>query len=134
MTGKLVKIDTPEWMLKLFKAIDELDFSAGGGFEIFADDVTLQFGPETVHGVENVKKFFVKIDEPFITAHYVSEVHQFDRAFFMQGSAKLRKKGDPPEKSFSAEPLFNILWFNEAGKIIRYSVEFPPEAAAHADF
>ncbi len=40
MASELVKIDTPEWMLDLFKAIDTLDFSDGSGFEIFADDIT----------------------------------------------------------------------------------------------
>ena len=52
----------------------------------------------------------------------------------MQGSASLRKKADPPEKSFQAAPLFNLLWFNNQGKVIRYVVDFPPEAAKTAGF
>jgi hypothetical protein len=130
----LTKIEPPKWMLDLFKAIDTLDMSEDGGFSIFTDKVTLQFGPQTVHGVDNVKKFFVKIDEPFITDHKVAEVMQFDRCYLMQGSAVLRKKGDPPEKSFEAAPLINVIWLNEEGKIIRYVVDFPPELAEeHAE-
>jgi len=133
MAEQLKKIDTPQWMLDLFKAIDTLELSPTGGFSIFADDVTLQFGPKTVHGIEDVKKWFVKLDEPFITQHKVATVFQFGRAYFMQGSALMRKKGDTPDKSFEAAPLFNLLWFNEDGKIIRYVVDFPPEAAAASD-
>jgi hypothetical protein len=120
-------------MLDLFKAIDDLELSPDGGFSIFADDITLQFGPQTIHGIEDVKKWFVKLDEPFITKHKVATVMQYGRAFFMQGSAVLRKKGDTPDKSFEAAPLFNLLWFNKDGKVIRYVVDFPPEAAASTD-
>ena len=133
MAEHLEKIETPQWMLDLFKAIDTLELSPDGGFSVFADDVTLQFGPKTVQGIEDVKKWFVKLDEPFITQHKVANVFQFGRAYFMQGSAVMRKKGDAPDKSFEAAPLFNLLWFNEDGKIIRYVVDFPPEATAASD-
>jgi len=39
VSKSLTNIDTPQWMLDLFKAIDELNFAADGGFSIFADDV-----------------------------------------------------------------------------------------------
>ena len=132
MTDHFTKIDTPQWMLELFKSIDELNTAEGSGFRIFADDVTLQFGPRTTHGIEDVKKFFIELDAPFITQHFVDVVYQYGNAYFMQGSASLRKKGDPPEKSFQAAPLFNLLWFNDAGKVIRYVVDFPPDAAKSA--
>lgn len=132
MAPTFSKIDTPQWMLDLFKSIDELDTSDASGFKIFADDVVLQFGPKTTKGLDNVKKFFTELDAPFITRHYVDVVYQYGDAYFMQGSASLRKKDDPPEKSFSAAPLFNLLWFNDQGKVIRYVVDFPPEAAKTA--
>lgn len=133
MTDALTEIDPPRWMLDLFKAIDDLDMSSDGGFAIFADDVVLQFGPKTVTGIADVKAWFVKLDEPFITEHKVAKVLQYGRAFFMQGSAVLRKKGDAPDQAFEAAPLFNLMWFDENGRIIRYVVDFPPEAAAGAD-
>jgi hypothetical protein len=132
MTGSFQKIDTPSWMLELFKSIDELNTAEDSGFRVFADDVTLQFGPKTTHGIEDVKKFFIELDAPFVTKHFVDVVYQYDNAYFMQGSASLRKKGDPPEKSFQAAPLFNLLWFNDEGKVIRYVVDFPPDAAKSA--
>jgi hypothetical protein len=134
MADSFKQIDTPQWMLELFKSIDALDTSEDSGFRVFADDVTLQFGPKTAHGIDAVKKFFVELDAPFITRHFVEVVYQYGKAFFMQGSASLRKKGDPPEKSFQAAPLFNLLWFNDEGKVIRYVVDFPPEAAKSAGF
>ena len=132
MANSFKQIDTPQWMLELFKSIDELNTAEDSGFRIFADDITLQFGPKTVHGIEDVKKFFIELDAPLITQHFVDVVYQYGNAYFMQGSASLRKKGDPFEKSFQAAPLFNLLWFNDEGEVIRYVVDFPPDAAAAA--
>jgi hypothetical protein len=94
MTNGLQEIDAPAWMLDLFKAIDTLDMSEGSGFKVFADDIVMQFGPKTVHGVAEAKAFFTKLDAPFITKHIVDRVFQYGNAYFMQGSAELRKKGD----------------------------------------
>ncbi|UHD15692.1 hypothetical protein [Thiocapsa bogorovii] len=134
MADQLQQIETPAWMLELFESIDDLDLSEDGGFRIFADDITLQFGPKTAHGIEAVKQFFTELDAPLITQHFVDVVYRYGNAYFMQGSASLCKKGDPPEKSFQAAPLFNLLWFNDEGKVIRYVVDFPPEAAKSAGF
>jgi hypothetical protein len=119
-------------MLDLFKAIDALDTSDTSGFRIFADNVVLQFGPKTTHGLEDVKRFFVELDAPFITKHFVDVVYRYGNAYFMQGSASLRKKDDPEGREFKAAPLFNLMWFNDEGKVIRYVVDFPPEAAKSA--
>ena len=67
MTDIFLKIDTPRWMLDWFKSIDDLDTSENSGFQIFASDIVLQFDPRTVHGIEELKKFFVELDAPFIT-------------------------------------------------------------------
>jgi hypothetical protein len=32
-----------------------------------------------------------------------------------------------------AAPLFNLLWLNGEGKVMRYVVDFPPQAAAASD-
>ena len=132
MPGQLTKIDRPEWMLNLFKSIDDLNTSEDSGFRIFADDIVLQFGPKTARGIENVKNFFIALDEPFITKHFVDVVYQYGDAYFMQGSATLRKKGDSEQNEMKAAPLFNLLWFNSQGKVIRYVVDFPPEMAKNA--
>ena len=134
MTDQLQQIETPQWMLSLFKSIDDLDTSADSGFQIFADEVVLQFGPKTAHGIENVKKFFIELDAPFITKHFVDVVYQYGNAYFMQGSASLRKKDESSGAEMRAAPLFNLLWFNSEGKVIRYVVDFPPEAAKAAGF
>jgi hypothetical protein len=130
MSDSFKEIDPPAWMLKLFASIDALDMSEGSGFEIFDDNIVMQFGPSGAKGIEDVKKFFVKLDEPFITKHLVDRVFQYGNAYFMQGSAQLRKKDDPSGPMLSAAPLFNILWMNDAGKIVRYVVDFDPAAAA----
>jgi hypothetical protein len=133
MTDSLHEIDAPAWMLDLFKAIDTLDMSEGSGFKVFADDIVMQFGPKTVHGLAEAKAFFTKLDAPFITKHIVDRVFQYGNAFLMQGSAELRKKGDATGATMTAAPLFNLLWFNDDGKIMRYVVDFPPQAAAASD-
>jgi hypothetical protein len=131
--NQLTEIETPQWMLELFKAIDTLDMSPSSGFKVFADDIVMQFGPKTLHGIEEVKKWFIKLDEPFITKHLVAKVFQFGDAYFMQGSAQLRKKADPSGQMIEAAPLFNLLWLNGEGKVMRYVVDFPPQAAAASD-
>jgi hypothetical protein len=133
VSDKLTEIETPQWMLDLFKAIDSLDMSAASGINILDQNIVMQFGPKTVHGLEDVKKFFVKLDEHFITKHLVARVFRFGDAYLMQGSAELRKKSDPSGPTISAAPLFNLLWFNEKGKVMRYVVDFPPQAAAQSD-
>jgi len=134
MGDQFVKIATPEWMLDLFKSIDELDSGENSGFRILADDVTLQFGPKTVRGTADVKKFFTEVDVPFITQHFVDVVYRHGNAYLMQGSASLRKEGVPPRNSVQAVPLFSLLWLNREGEVIRYVVEFPPDAARAAGF
>lgn len=134
MKDKLMKIDTPEWMLEFFKSVDDLDTTENSGFRILANEVVMQFGPKTTQGIEEVKNFFIALDTPYITKHMVDEVFQYDSAYFMQGSALLRKKDDPEENTFQAAPLFNLFWFNQEGKVIRYVVDFPPEAAKSAGF
>ncbi len=59
-------------------------------------------------------------------------MYQYGDAFFMQGSASLRKKDAPQGQELHAAPLFNLLWFNKEGKVIRYVVDFPPEMAKNA--
>ena len=87
MTNELKEIETPQWMLDLFKSIDDLDTSATSGFRIFADDIVLQFGPKTTHGLENVKKFFVELDAPFITRHLVDVAYRYDTANYVAAYA-----------------------------------------------
>jgi hypothetical protein len=65
--------------------------------------------------------------------HIVDRVFNYGNAYLMQGSAKLRKKGDASGATITAAPLFNLLWFNDDGKIMRYVVDFPPQAAAASD-
>jgi hypothetical protein len=64
MKNELIKVATPQWMLQLLKSIDDLDFSEGSGFQIFAADVVMQFGQETAKGIGAFKDFFVKLAPP----------------------------------------------------------------------
>jgi hypothetical protein len=132
MSALMQPMEPPTWMLDLFKAIDALDISSSSGFSVFADDIEMQFGTKSVHGLEAVKKFFVELDAPFVTKHMVDGVWQIGSAVFMQGSADLRKKGDPNAKTIHAAPLFNLIWLNDKGKVVRYVVDFPPDAAKAA--
>ena len=78
----------------------------------------------TVYGTEDIKKFFVELDAPYITQHFVDAVYHYGNAYFMQKSASLRKRRDPREQTFQAAPLFNLLWFNgDPNKDIRLSMD-----------
>jgi len=128
MDQMMKSVATPKWMLDLFKAIDALDMSPTSGFAIFADDIEMVFGDKVVKGVAAAKQFFVTFDAPFKTVHNVTGVWQVGNAFVMQGSADMLKKGFASETTFHMSPLFNVLWLNASGKVVRYVVTFPPEA------
>lgn len=128
MSEEIRKIETPQWMLELFKAIDALDFSEDAGFSLFTDDVDLVFGSNHVTGIDNVKAFFKKLDEPYTTVHYVKAVFQTGNSYLMQGSAELRSNIDKKAESIFVEPLFNLLYVNEKGEVNSYVVSAPPEA------
>ncbi len=128
MHDEIHKIETPQWMLDLFKAIDALDFSESGGFSLFTDDVDLVFGTEHVVGIDNVKAFFKKLDEPYSTVHHVKAVFQTGTAYLMQGSAELQSNTDKNAAHIFVEPLFNLLYLNDQGKVTNYVVSAPPEA------
>lgn len=128
MHDEIHKVETPQWMLNLFKAIDALDFSESGGFSLFTDDVDLVFGTEHVVGIDNVKAFFKKLDEPYSTVHHVKAVFQTGTAYLMQGSAELQSNTDKNAAPIFVEPLFNLLYLNDQGKVTNYVVSAPPEA------
>jgi hypothetical protein len=128
MDDLMKSVATPQWMLDLFKAIDALDMSPTSGFAVFADDIEMMFGSNLVRGIAAVKQFFIKLDAPFETVHNVTGVWQIGNAFVMQGSADLRKKGAALETTAHVSPLFNVIWLNERGKVVRYVVTISPEA------
>jgi hypothetical protein len=128
MDDMMTPVQTPQWMLDLFRAIDELDMSPTSGFAGFADDIEMVFGSDLVKGIVKVKEFFVHLDAPFETVHNVTGVWQVGDAFVMQGSADLRKKGSPPGTGVHVAPLFNVLWLDEHGKVVRYVVTVSPES------
>jgi hypothetical protein len=128
MHEEMKKIETPQWMLDLFKAIDALDFSENAGFSLFTEDVDLVFGSEHVTGIDSVKTFFKKLDEPYSTVHHVKAVFQTGSAYIMQGSAELQSNTDKNAEPIIVEPLFNLLYLNDKGKVSNYVVSAPPEA------
>ncbi|MFE3521450.1 nuclear transport factor 2 family protein [Streptomyces sp. NPDC059161] len=84
----------PEWVLKFMGAIDTLDF--GEGFAPLTEDTDMFFGTAHIHGVEAIKEFFVKIDEPLIIAHEVLEFWTAgDGVRILRGEATMAKKSEP---------------------------------------
>jgi hypothetical protein len=128
MHEEIQKIETPQWMLNLFKAIDALDFSENAGFSLFTEDIDLVFGSKHVTGIDNVKAFFKKLDEPYSTVHHVKAVFKTGSTYLMQGSAELQSNTDKNAEPIFVEPLFNLLYLNDKGKVTNYVVSAPPEA------
>jgi len=122
----LKKIDAPIWLSKLFESIDKLDFSEGSGFDCLSNDIVMQFGQDQTVGLDNVKAFFKKIDEPFFTEHFIFDVYHVANAYFMYGGASIEARTENAEQIF-VPTLFNILWLDDDGKVERYVVDYPPE-------
>ncbi|NUR03921.1 MAG: nuclear transport factor 2 family protein [Streptomyces sp.] len=84
----------PEWVLKFMDAIDTLEF--GEGFAPLTEDTDMFFGTAHIHGVEAIKAFFVKIDEPLIITHEVLEFWTAgDGVRLVRGEATMAKKSEP---------------------------------------
>lgn len=130
MNTHMKKIEAPTWLPKLFQAIDTLDFSENSGFEILRDDIVMQFGQEKIIGLENAKAYFKKIDEPFITEHFIHDVYQVGNAIIMNGGARITEKQNL-DNVISFDSLLNILWLDENNLVERYVVDYPPELEQH---
>jgi hypothetical protein len=124
-------VETPQWMLNLFKSIDALDMSESGGLSCFAENIEMHFGSNQVHGLDAVKEYFLQFDAPFKTVHHVTGVWQLDNMFLLQGSADIKKADDPSGKAVHVWML-NIYWLDEHGKVELYIVTFPPAIARAA--
>jgi hypothetical protein len=73
-------------------------------------DTELVFGPTHVHGVEAIKEFFVKIDEPLITTHRIVETWTGDGVVLARGEATIAKRSEP-EAVFPA-PFVHIYYLD----------------------
>ncbi|MFJ3216554.1 nuclear transport factor 2 family protein [Kitasatospora sp. NPDC086801] len=94
MTNAARATTVPAWVLKFMDAIDTLEF--GEGFAPLTEDTDMFFGTAHIHGAEAIKAFFVKIDEPLITAHEVLEFWTADDGVrLLRGEATLAKKSEP---------------------------------------
>ena len=127
------EIEAPQWMVDLFKSIDELDFSESSGFQIMADDIQMNFINQQLRGIDNVKAFFNKLDGGMVTKHYITTVLKIgDDCFIMKGTASLKEKGASDDTTMSVDPLMNLLWLNEDGKVARYIVDVAPSISSQA--
>ncbi|MFG2653411.1 nuclear transport factor 2 family protein [Streptomyces sp. NPDC048436] len=86
----------PGWVLKFMHAIDTLEF--GEGFAPLTEDTDMFFGTEHLHGVDAIKAFFIKIDEPLIITHEVLEFWAAgDGVRLLRGEATMAKKSSPDQ-------------------------------------
>jgi hypothetical protein len=84
----------PEWILKFMDAIDTLSFEEG--FAPLTEDADMFFGTAHIRGVEDIKAFFVKIDEPLNIAHEVLEFWVADNGVrILRGESTMARKSEP---------------------------------------
>ncbi|MFF1699031.1 nuclear transport factor 2 family protein [Streptomyces sp. NPDC058257] len=94
MTNTAQATTAPEWALKFMDAIDTLEFDEG--FAPLTENTDMFFGTEHIHGVEAIKAFFVKIDEPLIINHEILEFWTAgDGVRLLRGEATMAKKTEP---------------------------------------
>ncbi|WP_210590306.1 nuclear transport factor 2 family protein [Streptomyces sp. GESEQ-35] len=96
MTDTAHATSVPDWVLKFMDAIDTLDFDEG--FAPLTEDTDMFFGTAHIHGAEDIKAFFVKIDEPLIIRHEVLEFWAAgDGVRLLRGEATMAKKSEPDQ-------------------------------------
>jgi hypothetical protein len=93
--GQATPIAPPVWVEQIMDEIDTLEF--GPGFSHLDDASTMYFGAAVIHGVEAIKAFFVKIDEPLNVEHKVLEAWEADHTVLLRGEATMAKKTSPDE-------------------------------------
>ncbi|GAA1709646.1 nuclear transport factor 2 family protein [Streptomyces yatensis] len=100
----------PGWVLKFMDAIDTLEF--GEGFAPLTEDTDMFFGTAHLHGVDAIKAFFVKIDEPLIITHEVLEFWSADEGVrLLRGEATMAKKSDPGQ--VVRAPFMHIFYLDQ---------------------
>lgn len=91
MPETLTKADAPpEWIRRFSDEIDRLEF--GPGFARIGPDTPWSFGVLTGTGVEDLKAFFHKIDDPLNSRHDLLECWSGPRTHIVRGSANVRPK------------------------------------------
>ncbi|MGW7616398.1 nuclear transport factor 2 family protein [Streptomyces antimycoticus] len=100
----------PGWVLKFMDAIDTLEF--GEGFAPLTEDTDMFFGTAHLHGVDAIKAFFVKIDEPLIITHEILEFWSAgDGVRLLRGEATMAKKSDPDQ--VVRAPFMHIFYLDQ---------------------
>ncbi|WP_037854854.1 nuclear transport factor 2 family protein [Streptomyces sp. NRRL S-340] len=108
--------NVPAWVLKFMDAIDTLSFDEG--FAPLTDDTDLYFGTAHIHGVEAIKAFFVKIDEPLHITHEVLEFWTADNGVrLLRGEATMARKSEP-ERVVRA-PFTHVFYLAEGEEPLR---------------
>ncbi|MGA6156275.1 hypothetical protein ACPEIC_23295 [Stenotrophomonas sp. NPDC087984] len=96
ITGTAHATPAPDWVLRFMDAIDTLEFDEG--FAPLTEDTDMFFGTAHIHGVEAIKAFFVKIDEPLNITHEVLECWTTgDGVLLLRGEAVMAKKSAPDQ-------------------------------------
>ncbi|MEU4205392.1 nuclear transport factor 2 family protein [Streptomyces sp. NPDC045470] len=104
----------PDWVLKFMDAIDTLEF--GEGFAPLTEDTDMFFGTEHIHGVEAIKAFFVKLDEPLHINHEVLEYWAAGNGVrLLRGEATMAKKSAPDQ--VVRAPFMHIFYLDQEAPV-----------------
>jgi hypothetical protein len=110
MTHTATPAAPPEWVLQIMSEIDTLAF--GDGFARMTDDTEMYFGTAHIVGVEAIKAFFVKIDEPLNITHDVLEFWTApDGVRLLRGEATMAKKTEPDNVVHA--PFMHIFYLDD---------------------
>lgn len=100
----------PQWVLQIMDEIDTLTF--GEGFARLTDETEMYFGTAHIVGVEAIRAFFVKIDEPLNITHEILEFWTApDGVSFLRGEATMAKKTAPEEIVHA--PFMHIFYLSD---------------------
>ena len=114
MTSTAEQTAAPDWVLRIMREIDTLTF--GPGFAAMGEDTEMYFGTAHLVGVEAIKAFFVKIDEPLNISHEILEFWTAPGGVhLLRGEATMAKKSAPDTVVHA--PFMHIYYTNEANPL-----------------
>ena len=111
------KTAAPDWLLAMWKEIDDKTF--GAGFDCFADNAVCNLGVADWHGREAIRDNLRAFVDRGLTAHH--DVLEFwDSPGLKIFHGKVAMRFDDPAKAPVAPTMSHFFYMNEAGKVARW--------------
>jgi hypothetical protein len=111
------KTAPPEWLLAMWKEIDDKTF--GAGFDCFAEDAICNLGVADWHGREAIRENLRAFIDKGLTAHH-DVLEYWDGGSLKIFRGIVTMKFDDPSMNIVKPTMAHFFYMDEAGKVSRW--------------